>query len=189
LQSFSSYYSIVTCVVGLEDDDRVWLGADSLGVAGYAKTIRRDPKIFRRGPYLIAFAGSYRVGQLLRWKIDRTGPEPGTDLAEFMATNFIDDVHLVLRKGGVTLRSGQLDGVSFMVGLYGRLFVVDCDFQIGEPVCGYDAIGSGADIAIGAIHVLPNLEPQVRVRRALEAAAAHNAGVQAPFLIKSATWK
>jgi ATP-dependent protease HslVU (ClpYQ) peptidase subunit len=177
----------VTCIVGLEDGDRVWMGADSLSADGYTKTIRRDPKIFTRGPYLIGFSGSYRVGQLLRWSINDTGPQPGDDLAEFMVTSFVEDVRLVLKDGGITLRGGEMPG-TFLIGICGRLFAVDVDFQVGEPACGYDAVGSGSDVAIGAMHVTVDLEPRQRIKTALQAAAAHNAGVQGPFVIKSTVW-
>lgn len=178
----------MTCIVGIEDGERVWMGADSMAAAGYAKTIRRDPKIFTRGSYLIGFSGSYRIGQLLRWSLDATGPKPGDNLAEFMATVFIEDTRTVLRDGGVPLRSGAMVDSAFMVGICGRLFVVDCDFQVGEPACGYDSVGCGSDLAIGAMHVTKQLEPKVRIRTALQAAAAHCAGVQAPFCIKSTVW-
>ncbi len=174
----------MTCIVSIEDGPRVWMGADSLGSAGYSKTVRRDPKIFRRGPYLIGFSGSFRLGQLLRWKLSTEGPPSRATLAEFMSTTFVDNIWLMMKDGALPFsRGGELPG-SFCVGLHGRLFVVEDDMQIGEPACGYEAIGHGADIARGALFAAPNLGARDRIKLALTAAANFDSSVQRPFVIK-----
>jgi hypothetical protein len=55
----------------------------------------------------------------------------------------------------------------------------------GDSTDGYDAVGCGADIAFGSLHTSKGQAPRTRVRRALEAAAHHSAGVAGPFVIKT----
>ena len=51
---------------------------------------------------------------------------------------------------------------------------------------GYDAIGSGDNLAIGSLHTTRHLtDPRLRVQQALEAAVAHNAAVAEPFAFVS----
>ena len=55
----------MTCIVGLIDGRRVWMGGDSAGVSGLDITVRADAKVFRNGDFLIGFTSSFRMGQLL----------------------------------------------------------------------------------------------------------------------------
>lgn len=57
----------MTCIVGLVDGDRVILGGDSAGIAGWHLQLRADEKVFRNGPYAIGFTTSFRMGQILRY--------------------------------------------------------------------------------------------------------------------------
>jgi len=41
---------------------------------------------------------------------------------------------------------GQEAGGTFLVGYRGRLFRVDSDYQVGESVNNYCAVGCGADL-------------------------------------------
>lgn len=56
----------MTCIVGIADGKKVWIGGDSQGTAGHALTIRADTKVFVKDPMVFGFCGSYRMGQLLR---------------------------------------------------------------------------------------------------------------------------
>jgi hypothetical protein len=51
----------MTCIVGLVDGGRVWLGGDSAGVSGWDLTVRADRKVFRNGPYVMGFTTSFRM--------------------------------------------------------------------------------------------------------------------------------
>ncbi len=39
----------MTCIVGLVDNGKVYIGGDSAGCAGYDVRIREDQKVFRNG--------------------------------------------------------------------------------------------------------------------------------------------
>lgn len=172
----------MTAVVGLVHNGRVHLGADSAGIAGWALTVRADEKVFRNGSYAMGFTSSFRMGQLLRHAFEP--PAPGSDLPKFMATTFIDAVRDCLKAGGwATKNSEQESGGNFLVGIHGRLFEIGCDYQVGEPVDGFAAVGCGFELALGALYAtgLAGMSVKRRIRVALEAAERFSAGVRGPY--------
>ncbi|KUJ70165.1 hypothetical protein ACZ90_07015 [Streptomyces albus subsp. albus] len=172
----------MTVIVGLVHNGRVHLGGDSAGVAGYSVTVRRDPKIFRNGPYAMGFTTSFRMGQLLHHAFK--APKPKGDLDRFMTTAFVDALRSCLKDGGWARKdSEQEQAGTFLVGIHGRLFAVHDDYQIAEPADGYAAVGCGDELALGALHATATLglKPRKRLTLALEAANYHSAGVSAPF--------
>jgi hypothetical protein len=148
-----------------------------------------DPKVFRCSDMLIGFSGSYRIGQALRFRMpDLVPPRDGAeDLYRWMVVEFVEAVRACLKSAGVAKidNSVETHASSFLVATRGRLFRVEQDFQVGYVATGYDAVGCGEDLARGALHALDPFEmaPRARIRAALEAAQAWNAGVRAPFIV------
>ena len=176
----------MTCVVGIEHEGRVILGADAAGTAGWSQTIRADPKVFSNGPFIMGFTSSFRMGQLLRYKLEAPVPTRTDlkDLDRFVATTFIDAVRKTFNDNGYgKIDNNREHGGCFLVGVAGRLFTIDNDYQTGRSIAGYDAVGCGDDIALGSLHTTAQyaISPRQRATLALEAAAALSAGVAAPF--------
>jgi ATP-dependent protease HslVU (ClpYQ) peptidase subunit len=176
----------MTCIVGIEHDGVVTIGGDAAGTAGWERTLRSDDKAFRVGEYVMGFTSSYRMGQLLRYSFQPPTPE-GWDIDRFMATGFIDAVRQTLKDGGwAALKESREEGGEFLVGVRGRLYTVHSDYQIAHSLDGYDAVGCGAEFALGVMYATQDWSPpQERIRKALEAAAHHSAGVAGPFTILS----
>lgn len=175
----------MTCIVGIQHGQRVWIAGDSAGVGGYSLSLRADAKVFRNGPYVMGFTSSFRMGQLLRYAF--AAPRPTTDdLDRFMATTFIDGVRECLKTGGFAEKTNNVEeGGSFLVGVRGTLYAVHSDFQIARTLDGYDAVGCGSDLALGSLHSTRDRQsPKRRAIAALEAAAHHSAGVAAPFTVE-----
>ncbi|HEY3491359.1 MAG TPA: hypothetical protein VGK43_00305 [Solirubrobacterales bacterium] len=80
------------------------------------------------------------------------------------------------------IENGVEEGGVFLVGWRGALYTIYSDFQVGRSVRGENAVGSGGELARGALFVAKG-EPRSRVKRALEAASVFNAGVAPPFKI------
>jgi hypothetical protein len=176
----------VTVIAGLVDKDTVLLGGDSAGVAGYQLTVRRDAKTFVNGPYVFGFCGSFRMGQLLRHAFTPPAPPDGVDVEQFMSTVWIDAVRQALKDGGYAqVHEGVESGGTFLVGVRGRLFEVHSDYQVGEALDGYSAVGCGDDVALGALYATANaaMSGEDRVVLALRAAERHSAGVRGPFTL------
>ncbi|MFM2042830.1 MAG: hypothetical protein RLY86_1406 [Pseudomonadota bacterium] len=175
----------MTCIVGLVDGQSVWMGGDSAGVAGLDISLRADPKVFHNGSFLIGFTSSFRMGQLLRFRLSPPPRRPGQDLFHYMVCDFVEAVRVCLREGGFAHRSNDVEtGGFFLVGAEGRLFSIQDDYQVSEFSRGYHAIGCGAAYALGSLYGSRHLPPEERVRHALETAEHYSGGVRAPFAIR-----
>jgi len=198
----------MTCIVGLVDDGAVYMGGDSAGVEGLRIGVRADEKVFylnekstwrRLDPrellkpidrlVVMGFTSSFRMGQLLQYNLKLPNGMANTkDLYGFMVTDFIGAVRTTLKEGGYAkVDDNREEGGTFLVGLRGRLFCVEDDFQVGENIEPYHAVGCGSDLALGSMYATGKmgLPPRERVLLALEAAETWSAGVRQPFVIKS----
>lgn len=176
----------MTCIVGLKQDGKVYIGGDSAGVGDYDLTLRADKKVFRNGPFLIGFTSSFRMGQLLAYKFAPPEPKAGQDLMAFMVVDFIDAARECLKYSGFSrVKDNEEEGGNFLVGYQDRLFNIGTDFQVGESVSGHDAAGCGESFALGCLYATKGKKPRDRVIAALECAEAHSAGVRAPFFVLS----
>lgn len=173
----------MTCVVGLVDRGRIYMGADSAGSDSWLSFERRDEKCFLNGPFLMGFTTSFRMGQLLRYSFTPPPRHADEPVERYMATTFIDAVRAALKGGGwATKEKEQESGGVFLVGFEGRLFVVESDYQVGEWRTEYAAIGCGRELALGALHATSGWDPKERLLRALTAAAHFSIGVRPPFV-------
>jgi hypothetical protein len=176
----------MTCIAALADGVNVWMGADSASVSGLALTLRRDPKIYRVGEMLIGFTSSFRMGQLLGYKFRPPVQDTEIGIEQYMTTRFVDALRETLKEGGYARNEGGAESAgTFLVGYRGRVFRVDSDYQVGENTVPYDAVGCGAELALGALYATPNLDSRHRIEIALEAAEAFSAGVRRPWVIES----
>lgn len=181
----------MTCIVGLVDKKRVWMGVDSLGVAGYSKTSREDMKLFKCAGVenaMISYTTSFRMGQLLMYGefFEEIEILKGKIDHKYMVTKFVPKIQKAFEDGGFgTAVSGEKTGGSFLVAFRGSLFCVASNYQIGVNSIGYAADGCGADLALGSLHATSSLKmpPRERVLMALRAAVEFNAMVAPPFHI------
>jgi hypothetical protein len=194
----------MTCIVAIEHEGRIYMGADSLGTAPNGeKSSRLDRKMFRNNGYLMGMFGDYRAGQIIKHRFEMPDFPPeflpknylGENLPEkiclenlpsdllikvenFFATDFVDQMKFAFSESGFSW--GEEDWFGFIVA-YGPYFcTITCDFQVAFQ-SDYAAEGSGGPVALGALSVLTDNDPIDRLRKALESAQKHNASVGAPF--------
>jgi ATP-dependent protease HslVU (ClpYQ) peptidase subunit len=174
----------MTCIVGLLDKGDIYIGGDSAGVAGYSLSVRSDHKVFIRDEFIMGFTSSFRMGQLLRYRLYLPKIGKDRDIFDFMVTDFIDAVRECLKKGGYARKEHEVEsGGCFIVGYRSRIFIIDSDFQVGENNYDYAAVGCGEDIALGAMYANQKRPPRERITQALSAAEQFSAGVRRPFTI------
>ena len=153
----------MTCIVGLVDGQSIIMGADSAGVNGLSISIRKDVKVFPIGEFLIGFTGSFRMGQLLHYKLELPSLSDGGELHCYMATLFIDAVRKCLKDGGYAEKKDDVESAgTFLVGIRGRLFIIHADYQVEEKQDGFNACGSGEDVALGVLFATSSLQPKQR---------------------------
>ena len=83
----------------------------------------------------------------------------------------------------VNFYNNQEEGGAFLVGYNGTLYHIDSDFQVNTYRDGIAAVGCGADYALAVAHVMVELSPYDRIKRALETAAYFSSGVLPPFVV------
>jgi ATP-dependent protease HslVU (ClpYQ) peptidase subunit len=172
----------MTCIVGILHKNKVFIGGDSAGVSGWDIIIRKDRKVFKNGPFVMGYTSSFRMGQLLAYSLEVPEKPRDQDDMAFMATTFIDAVRETFKDGGYAkISDSRENGGSFLVGYRNRLYQIESDFQVGEPMSGYSACGCGTPYALGSLRNSTNLSPHKRLEQALETAAEFSAGVAPPF--------
>ena len=176
----------MTCIVGLVHKKSVFIGGDSASVAGWTSRVTRLAKVFRRGPFLIGYTTSFRMGQLLEHALVVPIQTDHRDDMRFMVTTFVECVRQLLKEKGVAkVESNAESGGQFLVGYRGRLYSVQQDFQVNEMADGFDAVGSGSEYALGALASTKRMAPVVRLKHALSVSAHFNMAVSPPFFVKA----
>lgn len=178
----------MTVIAGIAQDGSVFIGGDGQATAGWSATTPTHLKVWADGAWVFGYSGGPRVAQLLRWDFERPQLTDEHSLDAYLVTEFTKAYRSVLRDGGALKTENGLeradDSTRLMLGHAGRLFVIHSDFQVAETTEGYAAIGSGDDLALGALYATRRQrDPHRRIRTALEAAAKFNIGCGAPFTI------
>lgn len=175
----------MTCIVGLETENGVMIGSDSAAVTdGWGINASCLKKVFGHGEFLIGYTSSFRMGQLLQYKLSIKPQTNKQSNLEYLATMFIDSVRKCLKEGGFSkVENEQEEGGQFLVGYRKKLYRVDADFQVNSHIDSYMAIGCGACFALGSLWTSKDLPPEKRVRQALEAAGHFSSGVCEPYYI------
>lgn len=176
----------MTVIVGVVEGDTVWMGGDSAYSMGSFLAVRATPKVFKNGPFLIGCCGGPRVRDVLRYAFDPPKHPRGMDIARYMRVAFVDGMREALKRAGV-LRKAQdveeLTDSAILVAYRGRLFEIEEDFQVGEPMDDFGAVGSGSEVALGALVVTGTVTPRKRILGALAASERYNTTVRRPFYV------
>lgn len=180
----------MTAVVALVEKNKIYMGADSAGacVSTLSITVRKDPKVFKNGPFLMGFTDSFRMGQLLHYSFDPPEQPKGMPDDVFMNTVFVNTIRDCLKTGGYAQTDrGVETGGTFLVGYKKNLYRIGFDYQVGISALKYDAIGCGHNLCKGSMYSTSKLkmEPKKRITLALKAAETFSMGVVGPFTILS----
>jgi ATP-dependent protease HslVU (ClpYQ) peptidase subunit len=178
----------MTAIVGLVHEGRVWIGGDSAASNSWTIHSRADAKVFRNGHAVFGTSGSIRAAQLVEHALVVPDAIVG-DVAKYMCTTFVDSVRECWKAGGAAQKLNEVEsGGIFLVGMFGRLFEIQGDYQVAEQIEPWTAIGSGKEVALGSLWSTAHVvglrdQPGARVRLALQAAANYSIGVRGPFKI------
>lgn len=180
----------MTCICAATNGRKVTMGADSIGVNdAWEMAIRTDSKVFTVAEFLIGFTSSFRMGQILQYHLEPPRYHDEIDPMRYMVAEFIPEVRKVLSEHKFTTTKDDAEfGGLFLVGFRGRIFRIDVDFQVGERIEPYDAVGIGAPFALGAMRTAikapkgkVKLSDVALLQYGLDAASDFCAGVSGPF--------
>lgn len=179
----------MTCIVAYKTKTHIFMGADSIGSNGYSQQVRKDSKVFiKDGKMIIGFTSSFRMGQLIKWKLELPEHKRDVSVEKYMCTDFIDAVTECFAKNGFAeIHDNRESGGTFLVGYKGRIFEVCNDYQVGERIGKASACGSGTQTALGAMHALLKspyeYDPQYMVATSLKVAGELIVSVGGPYKV------
>ena len=175
----------MTCIAGLIDDDDIYMGGDSASVGGLSLDLIAGQKVFKRGGIIVGICGYPRMMQLLQYNL--TIPKCAIDPYKWACTSFVDAVRECFKDGGFAQKKDNVEAWgsgSFLVGIQGRIFEIQDNFQVLEGRDPWASVGCASDIALGSLHATQGESPRNRIKNALTAAERYSAGVRRPFHIK-----
>lgn len=180
----------MTCIIGIVDNDKVWMGGDAAGthVDSWLTQTGLETKVWKAGDVVFGGCGSFRIMQLLRYKMIIPTVPDGIDALEYLTGDFVDAMRTALGDGGALTiwddtSTEEMEESGYLVALQGRVFEIYADFGVGEFDDGFASIGCGKGFALGSLYSTHDLKPKERVQLALEAAEHFSAGVRGPFTI------
>lgn len=175
----------MTCIVGIIENEKVYIAGDSAGVAGLDITIRKDPKVFKTGEFVIGCTSSFRMINILRYSFAPPELSENEDIYKYMCTKFINAVRQSFKDAGwLEIDKNIESGGTFLVGLRGRLFKIESNFQVAESIDKFASVGCGDVYAVTVLKMLESeylINANDKLTKALEMAVYFSGGVRPPF--------
>lgn len=161
----------MTCIVGISDNGKVYIGGDRGASDGSSIVSLSTPKVCIRDEWIFGYAGSMGIGQIMQ-------------IINIPILSEDDDPFMVLRMDVVDAFKSMMDiqGLSItedndtdiLIGIRGRLFEFSpADWSVAEVK--ETAIGSGGNFALGSLYTSnTNEDPIYRIGMALGAAITYS---------------
>lgn len=169
----------MSTAIALVNGKDIWLGADSMASTdeGFIRNFDAE-KIFKNGPYTIAYIGSPRAGQLLKENLFK--PPKNIELLPNAIYKQYEEFGALLTDDDSSIGHG----CNFLICYKHKLFELYADFQLNE-ILTYTSIGHGSYIALGSLFSTEELKytPKERIDIALKAASRFSSATGPPFVI------
>ena len=177
----------MTCIVGMIENGKTVIGADSAGIRSHDVRIVTHPKVFKVGEFVIGATSSFRMMQLLRYSL-KLPDIKDKEIFEYMCTDFVDAVRECFKIGGYEGETkDKFEGGTFLIGYKDRLFTMQLTFQVMEYLDKISAVGSGEEYSLGAIYAVKDLKLTIeeKLTIGLETASKWTTTVHPPFHFES----
>jgi hypothetical protein len=183
----------MTCIVGLVDKNKVYIGGDSAGISNSDLRIITHPKVFilnKNTPKMIfGSINSFRIMQALQYSLKIPIQTTETTDHEYLCTKFVDALRNCFVQSGCATETseGEEEGGTFVLGYKGKLYKIEQNYQVLHYEQPYITCGGGEDLALGSLFTTEKLNwpPKKRIKEALKASAKFNTNVAPPFTILS----
>jgi 20S proteasome alpha/beta subunit len=168
----------MTCVVGITNGTRVYIGADRSASDEITIVSMCRPKVHIKNNFVFGYAGSLGTGQLMEMINFKNDYD---DVYTYIRLDIVEQMKKAIESFGST---SEEHGVSFLIGREGRLFEFSTeDWSVIEVE--ETAVGSGGPIALGSLYTSKHFDNiEYRIDRALNAAITYAPTCSGPIDIK-----
>ena len=148
----------MTTLVAIQGDGWSVLGCDSrISDEDGRFQISKTPKIVDNNGILIASCGSSRTANVLHYGYVQPKPLSKENLNSFVSGKFIPAMRKNFVDAGIDMKEdgevAQIDG-GFLISVKGQVFSVSEDYSWDTDVRNVYVMGSGGDVALGALAAL-----------------------------------
>ncbi len=179
----------MTCIAGWVEGATVWMGADSAISHAYMLRESTESKLVRRNGILFGVAGDTRAKAILAHNLEIPARKKSQVAEAFIAIELVNAIRVAFKESGMHTRKDEHEsvGVTLLIAYESKLYIVGGSYAVYRTRDNFAAIGSGAELASGALYALKDYEikPRERLTLALRAAAHFNPYVAKPFVITS----
>jgi ATP-dependent protease HslVU (ClpYQ) peptidase subunit len=167
----------VTCVVGIASAGQVLLGGDSGVLDDTYRFQGKTLKVRRvRKGLVVGAAGPWRALTVALYGTDWPNDDD-RPVFEWALEEVVPAISSALVRGAVETE----DYPEIILGVRGRIVMIDESLGPYEPADRWCAIGNGGPVALGSLAETVRLQPRTRAKRALEAATRYTHHVFPPY--------
>ena len=171
----------MTCIVGIVDDDTVYIGGDRSVSDGASVMSLSTPKIYIRDEWIYGYAGSLGIGQIMQI-IDIPILKKDDDPFMVLRMDMVDAFKSMMDNQGISIDDDN--DTDILIGCRGRLLEFSpADWSVAEMK--ETSIGSGGNFALGSLYTSIDKDPIDRIGLALGAAITYSPTCQGPIDILS----
>lgn len=165
----------MTCIVAVKTEKGIHMAGDRMCSNGHMKITLKEPKVFIKGDFVIGITGSTRHLNLLKYSYAPSEMSADTTPVDYMCNAFVMDMKSLFEDE----KDDEFQFPTLLIGYKGHLFYFESNAAIVE--IDNHAVGSGWEIAVGALDVLLSggISPEIAVARAVKTAAKYCATVDA----------
>lgn len=182
----------MTCTVGYKNSTEIVMGADSCSSDDDGTFMIRQgsSKVWKVEipglEFLVGFCGNFAEGSWLRHAFVWPKFNPKKDLMSWLVGEVQPKISKAMKNRFEERKGVEID-FTFMFGVSlptPRLFVLSMCGDVAESVRNFEAIGSGASVALGCLECLQQLEAddaEKNVLKSLNVSEMYNASVRGPM--------
>lgn len=176
----------MTCICAIADLSTVWMASDSAGSDSYSIVRSSSKKVFTKNNIVFGVAGSWRQLNLLQHDLSIPDHYETISDESYISIHVVNAIRDCFLSSGSSQRINEqeVSSVSLLLGYRGGIYHMNTDLGVLYITNGYDAIGSGDDVAKGALFATSWMSPKERLYCALSAAVEHTPFVRPPFVIE-----
>ncbi len=176
----------MTCIVGVVEKEKVYMGGDSCGSNGHNYAIDKSSKILKiKDRFLFGCIELFRLIDLLQYGFGAPKIGESFDRDQYMREEFIPSLRRYFKEQGLLCVKDGVEsfGGPFMVGFDAHLYTIQNDLSV-LPIPEYGgSVGSGSEAAASVLFYCRDskMNAKQKLNAALEAAEGTICSVKGPF--------